>query len=125
MPWYGFEYIYIYMHICVYCIISPSAELLIVCAAKEQQVAATYVRRSKRFLKASSAGFSVFFKRARWPDGWILCVAKLLLPLLFFLSMSRLEGGSLAAVEIQRCAFEESDVLCDENVLHGRSWFLC
>ena len=76
-------------------------------------------------LKACSTSFPVFFKGVgRTTDMRVLFPAKLLLPLLFLLRKGGLKGGRLSTVEVQGCAFEEGDVLRDENVLDGRTW-LC
>lgn len=66
-------------------------------------------------LKACSTSLPVFLKVAS--DGWVFLTAQLFLPALFFLRVGGFEGGGLAAVEVQGCAFEEGDVLRDEDVL--------
>lgn len=70
-------------------------------------------------LKACSTGFPVFFKRADGTNGRVFLAAQLFLPFLFFLGQCSLEGCGLAAVEVQGWAFEEGDVLRDEDVLDG------
>lgn len=73
------------------------------------------VGRRRCRLKACSTSFPVFLKVAS--DGWVFLAAQLFLPALFFLRVGGFEGGGLAAVEVQGCAFEEGDVLRDEDVL--------
>lgn len=71
-------------------------------------------------LKACSACFAILLEAAdMFPIGSVLFAAEMFVPFLLFLRQCCLEGGGLAAMEVQGCAFEEGGVLRDEDVLDG------
>jgi hypothetical protein len=49
----------------------------------------------------------------------VFFLSEFFLPSLFFLRVCGFEGGALAAVEVERCALEQGNVLCYEDVFDG------
>jgi hypothetical protein len=82
---------------------------------------------SPRLKTCSNTDLSVFFETAERVAGAVgsFFAAITVVPFLFFLRERGVEGGDLAAVEVQGCAFEKGCVARHEDVFHGGVCDLC